>query len=113
MREVYSVRYDRSSVYNLGAHQSLRGQTSNFICPVTKPLIVKIGILVRFFSVLCVFLCVCVCVCVCVRFETFMTVTLKFTVFGCVDFVVREILSTLRKKVFFHFQGIITGDSFN
>ena len=42
-----------------------------------------------------------------------MAVTLKFTVFGDVDFVVREIFSTLRKKVLLHFQGIIIGDSFN
>jgi hypothetical protein len=38
---------------------------------------------------------------------------LKFTVFGGVDFVVREIFSTLRKEVWLHFQRIIIGDSCN
>jgi len=42
-----------------------------------------------------------------------MAVTLKFTLFGGVDFVVRETFSTLRKKMLLHFQGIILGDSFN
>jgi len=42
-----------------------------------------------------------------------MAVVLKFTLFGGVDFAVREIFSTLRKKVVIHFQGIIIGDSFN
>jgi len=42
-----------------------------------------------------------------------MAVRLKFTLFGGVDFVVREILATFRKKVLLHFQGIIIGDSFN
>jgi len=49
----------------------------------------------------------------CVRFETFMAVRLKFTLFGGVDFVVKVIIATLRNKVLLHFQGIIIGDSFN
>jgi hypothetical protein len=42
-----------------------------------------------------------------------MAATLKFTVFGDVEFLVREIFSTLREKVLLHFQGIIIGHSFN
>jgi hypothetical protein len=42
-----------------------------------------------------------------------MAVTLKFSVFGGMDFVVRETFSALRREVLLHFQGIIIGDSFD